>query len=1149
MDNTQAFTLTAGRGTFASNADGTILVKADAKNAKDTKQQFAFVKKNNESTTYYIYNISAGKFVGGDVQSNVPLSNIGAEFELTLISGQTGDKETYNGKWMIKKANESNWLMFNGSFISQITNYSSPDDGDAFEIADAVAATEAIQNAVALLNTVDVTYNVTFNGSVVASASGKAVIGQTPELPASLNNGLYNYTNTTGGDVTNATTEITFNATWNGPFDLSTNYNNAKWYNLKIRGTKYVGKTATEPYNNIENVSNATRVTDAYQWAIVDAGYGKVKVLNKAAGDGYTLKNDNDYAVMREGDISWDILANGAGFVLRETDTDNNYINDNNDKLRFWDSSNGRTDAGSTFTVEAVPEIPIVTITYNVTYNGSIVATATVPIQQGSTIPAIPTSLSRDYVTLTDKDSKVGTTANADQTVEVTATWDCPFNISSSFAEAKWHLVTIAEKYTYWNGTDRCPDTNTKSVADNAQWAFVGNPYDGFKIYNRSTGNDYLLQGDTQTEDPKVQVVKEGTTENNTWYIEKDGDSFYLKYADGKYLNDHGAMSIMTIWSSGSKMQVEKAVDVTYNIYFNEKKVATGTDQQYKDEAQKIPTLLDLGSLCTYNYRTDVTITADATYDVDIDSWNGPTLNESVENATWQNLAVRSTWYVTSDNKDGDAALKTVNANATGLVENAYQWAFVGEDPYHVQLFNRAEANNFGYSAAAQTNSGIPGFQADASYWTIKASTAIAGAFVLNVPGTNLYINQFGGAGGSLKFWDSTKNISDAGSAFTIFDVPTDFASFVADLAPYFEATGYFSLKDEVKTAAEWNTDLKTTCTLAQYQKLREAVDALSYPNSYILPETGYYRLKNNYYDKYMGLKATTVGGNYDADADVNGAPTIVKLTMGNNGTYSIALQGKYLQGTTQSAKVPVGDIQTYFNVSMASIGGPVGFATDAGFTYLHCDGSGNIVGWEFNAAASQWVIEDAGDIEITLNAGGDSYTYATLYVPFGVTLPNGVDAYVVSSTEDDSHATTKNIGKNIPAATPIILRGTATSITATINDDATANVDPNKLQGTYTEKSLGDGDVVLGKSNTEGIGFYSLNNGKTLGANKAYLNLSGSSVKGFVLDFDDDATGIEKTLSDSSLKSENIYNLAGQRIQKMQKGLYIVNGKKVLVK
>jgi hypothetical protein len=66
--------------------------------------------------------------------------------------------------------------------------------------------------------------------------------------------------------------------------------------------------------------------------------------------------------------------------------------------------------------------------------------------------------------------------------------------------------------------------------------------------------------------------------------------------------------------------------------------------------------------------------------------------------------------------------------------------------------------------------------------------------------------------------------------------------------------------------------------------------------------------------------------------------------------------------------------------------------------------------------------------------------------------------------------------------------------------------------------------------------------------ANRAYIPAAvGAGVKSFALDIEDNADGIEETLSDSLLKSENIYNLAGQRLSKMQKGINIVNGKKIL--
>ena len=60
----------------------------------------------------------------------------------------------------------------------------------------------------------------------------------------------------------------------------------------------------------------------------------------------------------------------------------------------------------------------------------------------------------------------------------------------------------------------------------------------------------------------------------------------------------------------------------------------------------------------------------------------------------------------------------------------------------------------------------------------------------------------------------------------------------------------------------------------------------------------------------------------------------------------------------------------------------------------------------------------------------------------------------------------------------------------------------------------------------------------------EAYYS-EGAEVK-VSLFIDDEATGI-KSISDSSLKAEEIYNLAGQRVGSLKKGINIVNGKKVL--
>ena len=75
--------------------------------------------------------------------------------------------------------------------------------------------------------------------------------------------------------------------------------------------------------------------------------------------------------------------------------------------------------------------------------------------------------------------------------------------------------------------------------------------------------------------------------------------------------------------------------------------------------------------------------------------------------------------------------------------------------------------------------------------------------------------------------------------------------------------------------------------------------------------------------------------------------------------------------------------------------------------------------------------------------------------------------------------------------------------------------------------------------------GFYQVQSDIEIPARKAYLQVT-APVKAFYGFEEDDATGI-KDLKDFRDSKDLIFNLAGQRISKMQKGINIINGKKVL--
>ena len=80
-------------------------------------------------------------------------------------------------------------------------------------------------------------------------------------------------------------------------------------------------------------------------------------------------------------------------------------------------------------------------------------------------------------------------------------------------------------------------------------------------------------------------------------------------------------------------------------------------------------------------------------------------------------------------------------------------------------------------------------------------------------------------------------------------------------------------------------------------------------------------------------------------------------------------------------------------------------------------------------------------------------------------------------------------------------------------------------------------------------VGFYQATEGSIINKGKGYLEVAAPAVKGFYLTTGDE-TGIAETMTDEVLKADGaIYDLSGRRVEKLQKGIYIVNGKKVVNK
>ena len=166
---------------------------------------------------------------------------------------------------------------------------------------------------------------------------------------------------------------------------------------------------------------------------------------------------------------------------------------------------------------------------------------------------------------------------------------------------------------------------------------------------------------------------------------------------------------------------------------------------------------------------------------------------------------------------------------------------------------------------------------------------------------------------------------------------------------------------------------------------------------------------------------------------------------------------------------------------------------------------------------------------------------YATYVAPVDVDFTGAeVAAFAAQPNGDYVHLEPVT---TVPAGTAVVVKADAAGKYAVERTTGAVLGATNELQA--SNGVVADGtQYILANEETEGVGFYKTTPGTTIKAGKGYMVITGEGVKGFY-GFDDDATGINGV----EMAGENapVYNVAGQRLSKMQKGINIVAGKKVL--
>ncbi len=133
---------------------------------------------------------------------------------------------------------------------------------------------------------------------------------------------------------------------------------------------------------------------------------------------------------------------------------------------------------------------------------------------------------------------------------------------------------------------------------------------------------------------------------------------------------------------------------------------------------------------------------------------------------------------------------------------------------------------------------------------------------------------------------------------------------------------------------------------------------------------------------------------------------------------------------------------------------------------------------------------------------------------------------------------------KQVPAGEAVLLQGEAGIYSGKVIESADRLTD-NDLK-LATADLTGNGKIYVLNKVDDKVGFYKLSAGGTLSKGKAYLESESAAP---FLGFDgEDTTGIN-SVERGALSVEGCYTLDGRRVAQPTKGLYIVNGKKVILK
>ena len=337
---------------------------------------------------------------------------------------------------------------------------------------------------------------------------------------------------------------------------------------------------------------------------------------------------------------------------------------------------------------------------------------------------------------------------------------------------------------------------------------------------------------------------------------------------------------------------------------------------------------------------------------------------------------------------------------------------------------------------------------------------------------------------------------------------------------------------------------------------LNAGVDALTI----VMPtKSAFYRFKHPTSDAYMLSDIYSEDNNRLAMGTLEENKTASVFYYTAEGALLSYAKGQYLPKAVQNGNwtcLPAGSEAPTVTFGAGTTIGRLGFYIGDDATRAYYSGNESFVNAGGNIATNEgydWVIEEVEWLPVPVNT---EVGYATIYSPVELALSHDRFKAYTATINEAGTAITLTEQSVVPANTGVVLEYQEGAeiengyVLLQIKETTLTGVE-SELRGTFADSYVADDAYILAKPEGYEAGFYKakknyengtkfLNNGF-----KAYLpKLASSEARFYVFDFGTE-TGIEGIESENA-KAE-IYDLSGRRVQNAQKGLYIVNGKKVI--